>query len=235
MVRPVIGITSSLKRDQQGNASQTLDGHYPEAVAKAGGSPLILPMMTEREALQPVLERIDGLLITGGPGIVEGLVGALPEDLPPVDERRARADSLAFELAQEEQKPVLGICYGMQFINARLGGTIYGDVQKQLEKKAHSPGRNGGQRVDHDIDLVPDTHLAALVDGVRRTQVNSFHIQAVEHIGQGLKINSRSEDGLVEGIESADGRIMGVQFHPERMPGSVWDGIFTHLVAQAGG
>jgi len=232
MSRPVIGITSSLTVAEDGSVRQVLDCAYVDAVARAGGSPLILAMTTEPEELRPAAARIDGLLITGGPGIVQGLIGALPEDLPPVHERRWRADARAFEIAQEQRKPVLGVCYGMQFISARLGGRIYADAQRQLGAEPHSPSRCGGEEVRHEVELVPGTVLAGLAEA-DRARVNSFHIQAVEEIGAGLRISARSPDGVIEGIESEDGRLLGVQFHPERMAGTRWDRLFAHLVGSA--
>ena len=87
----------------------------------AGGAPLVLPMTTARTALQAVLERIDGLLITGGPGIERGLIGTLPSDLPPVAAKRDQADRWSFAAAQERQLPVLGICYGNAVYQRRVG------------------------------------------------------------------------------------------------------------------
>lgn len=227
MERPIIGITSSLSAE-----AQVLGCRYVDAVERAGGCPLILPMTAEPEALRPVVERIDGLVITGGPGITQGLIGELPEDLPAVDERRWQADCWTFGMVQEWQRPVLGICYGMQFINARLGGRIYADAQRQLQVEPHSPKRVEGKTVRHQVKLVPDAILAGLI-GTEGAEVNSSHIQAVEKIGEGLRVSARSEDGLVEGIESEDGRLIGVQFHPEGMPGTAWERLFEHLVEKA--
>ena len=227
MGRPIIGITTSLT-----NSSQVLPQRYVAAVERAGGAPLLLPMTANPAAQQPVLELIDGLVITGGPGIVQGLVGELPAELPAVDAQRWQSDCAAFASAQERQRPILGICYGMQFINAQLGGGLYADVQEQLGVEAHSPKRTEGRDIEHQVDLEQGSLLAEIA-GSSTAQVNSFHIQALERIGAGLAVSARAADGLVEAIEGEGGRLVGVQFHPEALPGSVWDGLFSHLVRRA--
>jgi putative glutamine amidotransferase len=121
----------------------------------------------------------------------------------------------------------------MQFISAMLGGTIWADVEAQLGVEPHSPKRIKAKPIEHDLEVEPGTMLAKL-GGAGHTRVNSSHIQAIDRPGEGLAVSARSGDGLVEAIESADGLLVGVQFHPERMMGTIWAKLFEHLVHRAG-
>ncbi len=205
--RPRIGITTSYKDEHQ-----SVDVHYIRAVEAAGGLPLIVPLLDTDEAAAAFASLLDGLIITGGPGITRGLVGRLPADLEAVDPARDHSDALIY--GQMGERPVLGICYGMQFINAQAGGTIYGDLHAEHPGAlVHSPARGGQQ---HLIHLEPDSHLSRAL-AADALPVNTYHVQAVVDVGAGLRAVGFSPDGVVEALESADGRRIGVQFHPERM------------------
>ena len=207
MTRPRIGITTSYAEGRQ-----SLDISYIRAIEASGGLPLIVPMLQDADAAAAFAELLDGLVITGGPGITQGLIGKLPDDLPPVAQERDSSDRLIFDAMA--QKPVLGICYGMQFINALAGGSIYADVSAQREGSLnHSQGRG---EASHAVRIAPDSHLARAI-GTDNLSVNSYHIQAVADLGMGLRAVGHGPDGVIEAIESTDGRMIGVQFHPERM------------------
>jgi putative glutamine amidotransferase len=233
MYRPVIGITTSVESEGPDQITQQVLGHtYVEAVERAGGCPVIVPVVQEKETLDAVVALLDGLIITGGPGITDRLIGELPDDLPPVSPERDRTDKWIYEASRKKDVPILGICYGMQFINARFGGSIFADVQVQRDVDPHSPKRLEGMEIRHQLSVVDRSHLSGVI-GAGNFEVNSYHIQAVDSLGEGLEANALSDDGLVEGFESKDGRILGVQFHPEKLPDTIWERVFDYLVTIA--
>jgi len=221
--RPRIGITTSLNEGEQ-----RLDRRYVTAVERAGGLPVIIPMTDSTALLRRIAEGLDGLVVPGGPAITIGLVGSLPDDLPDVLMVRTRSDTTILEAVLAAHRPVLGICYGMQLINAISGGTIYADVQKQVEgTQAHSEKRGA---TDHPVGVEPGSVLARTIrPGM---SVNTYHIQAIASIGEGLTATAFAPDGVIEAVESSDGQIVGVQFHPEKM-GDNGMALFSHLVERA--
>ncbi len=221
MRRARIGITTSFQ-DQQ----QRLDVRYIRAVESAGGIPIIVPLLQDETTARDFASLLDGLIITGGPGITRGLTGDLPRDLPAVDAQRDRSDKLIYEAMSN--RPLLGICYGMQFVNAMAGGTIYADVQTQTDADCHSTDRGGR---GHEIRIMPATYLESILSA-DNLMTNSHHIQAIAQPGTGLLVSARAKDGTIEAIESDDGRIIGVQFHPERMM-EAGSALFVDLIRRA--
>ena len=229
MTAPVIGITTSYESgDDTCPPKVSLDADYISAVERAGGAPILIPVLSSLEAMRIAVSKVDGLIIPGGPGITDCLIGSLPNDLPPTPVERITSDLYAFKSAQQNSLPILGICYGMQFINARFGGTIYGDVQQEIGVGPHHPKRSDDDIIQHDVTIESGSRLSEIID--RLDPVNSFHIQAVAEVGAGLRVSIRSDDGLVEGLETEDGRILGVQFHPEKLSNTVWDNLFVDLI-----
>lgn len=223
-MRPRIGITTSYS-----DGEQRLTLAYVRAVEVAGGLPLPVPMVESAEALGAFADLLDGLVVTGGPGITDGLVGTLPDDLPAVEARRAEADAALLDRVLARGLPVLGICYGMQLLNARAGGTLYADVEAQVAGVVvHSSTRGGPP---HGLTVEAGSVLYACVGGGPHT-VNTRHTQALAAVGEGYRATAYAPDGVIEAIENQDGSIVGVQFHPERADHGM-PALFEHLVERA--
>lgn len=224
MHRPRIGITTSLN-----DGEQCLDRRYIQAVERAGGLPVIVPMMDDDEATSAFAELLDGLIVTGGPAVEEGLIGQLPDDISPTDPFRARSDKRILQTFLDERRPILGICYGMQLANALRGGRIYADVETQMATAGVHSQKRGG--TTHHVWVEPDSVLDSILQ-TGALEVNTRHIQAIERPGEGIQVAATAPDGVIEAIESTDGSFVGVQFHPERM-GDVGQALFSYLVKQA--
>ncbi|MEO0560310.1 MAG: gamma-glutamyl-gamma-aminobutyrate hydrolase family protein [Bacteroidota bacterium] len=227
-MRPLIGITTSLNRTDSGVLEQRLDLRYVRAVERAGGLPVLVPMLDGDDATQEFVSQLDGLVVSGGPAVLDGLIGELPDDISETETDRVRSDRRVLGAFLEARRPVLGICYGMQLASALGGGTIYADVERDQGTETHSRGRGG---TVHPIELVDGTHFRQLV-GAETLEVNTRHVQAVAEPGDGLVVSARALDGTIEAIESADGTFIGVQFHPEGMTPPL-DALFVDLVRRS--
>ncbi len=223
-MRARIGITTSFE-----DGKQHLDRRYVTAIEEAGGTPVPLPTTDSEATFETLLDQIDGLVVPGGPAVTEGLTGPLPDDLDPLDGLRADSDRQWIERCWRAGRPTLGICYGMQRLNALAGGTIYGDVEAEHDgAHTHSQKRGG---TTHPITFDESSRMRELLDTDTLT-VNTRHLQAIASLGDGFSVAATAPDGVIEAIEHKSGRLFGVQFHPERM-GVVTRPLFRALIEQA--
>lgn len=209
--RPVIGITGNL-----GDQQCTLAEGYYRSVLLAGGIPVIIPPYEQTEILTDQLDKLDGLIFSGGGDINPLYLGEEPvRELHGVTPVRDAQELLLARLAYDRQIPMLGICKGIQIITAALGGKLYQDINTQIEgiSVKHSQDLDRGT-ASHTVTIEPDTLLYNLFGA--HLAVNSFHHQAVKEVPQGFRVSAMSPDGVIEAIESTEFKsIISVQWHPE--------------------
>ena len=208
---PVIGVTTGI--DDKGFFS--LRSEYVRAVEKAGGVAVLLAPGTLIEA---VLERLDGVLLSGGSDIDPAIYG---EPAHPTSQWKRERDDFELSLTRtvlDHDVPLLAICRGQQVLNVAAGGTLVQDIpSQQPQAGAHYPKGVDRAHIAHDVAVLPGTRLREIV-GRDRLAVNSFHHQSVKDLGRGLLLSARADDGIVEAIESPAHRfVVGVQWHPEAM------------------
>lgn len=213
MTKPIIGLFPLYDREK--DSYWMLPG-YLRGVEEAGGIPLILPPRADHSGVSALLDRLDGLLFTGGQDVDPALYGQKPEDgCDALCPERDRLETAVLPLALERDLPVLGICRGLQLINAALGGTLWQDLPSQ--RPDGIPHRVNGTENDlaHSVTLTPGTPLAELLK-TARLEVNSHHHQAIRALSPRLQPMAVSPDGLVEAAYRPGSRFFwGVQWHPE--------------------
>ena len=209
---PVIGITGNFS---EGNL-MLAPGYYT-SVLKAGGIPFIIPPFEDEDVLVKLLDEVDGILLTGGADINPLFLHEEPiKELHGINPHRDRQELLLTRLAANRQLPLLGICRGMQVMNAALGGVLYQDIHVQMEgvRIKHSQDLERSF-ASHTVKIEPDTLLEKVLQA-DSVAVNSFHHQAVKEPAPGFKVSARAADGVIEAIEScAYKSMLGVQWHPE--------------------
>jgi putative glutamine amidotransferase len=231
--RPVIGISAYAVRAAWGvwdADAILLPRAYADAVARAGGLPLLLPPLPGLVA--GALARLDGLIIAGGPDVDPARYGAEPgPDTQPPHQARDAAESQFLAAATRLGLPVLGICRGLQVMNVTRGGTLIQHLPGVTGSAVHCPGP--GRYGRHDVTAVPGTLLAAaLAPGGPVVSVPTYHHQAIDVLGAGLVVSACAADGVIEAIEDpALPFWLGVQWHPEAGDDL---SLFAALVARAG-
>jgi putative glutamine amidotransferase len=213
VTRAVIGITLG-DGDRPGYHSMRAD--YVRSVERSGASPLLLP--TQRpEAAEALLDRLDGLVLSGGVDVDPALYGRPRHPkLGRVDRERDEFELALTRQALRRDLPLLAICRGQQLLNVATGGTLIQDLPSESEGVVTHAAAGRRTRRSHTVEVTAGSKLGEIL-GAGPLSVNSFHHQAIERLGEGLRVSSRCpDDGVIEAVEMADRRfVVAVQWHPE--------------------
>lgn len=239
--RPRVGIPWRTS-EEEAQANRPKIANYEEAVRKAGGKPVLIPLADRREQ-ERLIPTVQAFVLPGSPADVD------PTEYgernrgksEPADRAREEADRAILKHAFAEKKPVLAICYGCQLLNVYLGGTLIQDVRSELGTNTPHRRKDVTPPSEHDpihpADFAVGSRLAELAGG-GRAQVNSSHHQAIAKPGENLRVTGHAADGVIEGVEwTGDSNwVIGVQWHPERMFEDAFsERLFTDFVAAARG
>lgn len=220
-MKPVIGITSYIRKDVFRNYSQ-VGYEYIDKIEKADGIPMILPVLQryDESELARLIDGVDGIIFTGGCNVESQWYGENPlAEETEEDQIRNKFERDLFKAAKKKKKPILGICRGCQLINVLQGGSLVQNIDRQLDTKVYHKGE--GYKINeklHKVALCENSLLKCAYND-KEVVVNSFHEQCIKRVGSNLRVTAKCcEDGIVEGVEyEGDFFMGGVQWHPEGM------------------
>lgn len=240
--QPVIGLTGNFA-----DGDARLCEQYYMSVVRAGGTPVIIPPVADKDVIINTLDKIDGLVLTGGGDINPLWTGEEPSPrLHGINHMRDKAELLTVRLAYNRQIPMLGICRGIQTLVTALDGEVDQDIAESFAA-AHGAGRAaaaaGHSLIKHsqDADRSEPTHTVrisreSVLYSLYKTEtlaVNSIHHQAVRASGRRFSVSAKAPDGVIEAIESSEFKpFIGVQWHPEWL-GESGQVLFRWLVNRA--
>ncbi|HET7454634.1 MAG TPA: gamma-glutamyl-gamma-aminobutyrate hydrolase family protein [Solirubrobacterales bacterium] len=247
-MRPLIGVTTSevrlperVKSIPEGEPKVkelALGLTYMRAVEAAGGLPLVIPLM-EEDAIEPLLDRLDGICLSGGPDLDPRHYGADPHaELGPTEPDLDRFELMVARCADAREMPILAICRGTQALNVVRGGVLHQHLPELGEEIPHRQEFPGTQ-TSHPVRIVRGSRLAAALGYERELEVadeldvNSFHHQAIDRLGNGLEVTARAPDGTIEAVEDPRREfLIGVQWHAETLIHRPFEAaLFQHFVA----
>ena len=237
-MRPLIAITPDLSQStgrpgRPPSPRYELKVAYADAVLAAGGLPVVLPYAEDEAAPAEAVARCDGLVITGGAfDIPPELYGAKPGGrLGPIKPGRTAYEPRVLRAALEADKPVLGVCGGMQLLAVELGGTLFQHIADEVPGALDHEQKHDPRQPGHAVRILPGTMLEAIVGGAE-LEVNSTHHQAVREPGR-ARICAVSPDRVIEAIELPGKFALGVQWHPELLEGPGHLALYRALVEKA--
>jgi putative glutamine amidotransferase len=210
---------------------------YTDAIIRAGGLPVIVPLTDDTKVIKALYDRLNGLMFAGGTDINPMRYGEKSRrGNMKISDKRDEVEWQLMKLAIKDNKPVLGICRGMQVINVVLSGSLYQDIARDAP---HGQGHRGADEVRslghvaHVLKIAPSTGLGKILH-TRAIKANANHHQAVKTLGNGLVATAWSEDGMIEGLELPEKAfVCGVQCHPEALEADIepgWRKLFEAFV-----
>ena len=218
MSYPVIGVTTMRRKNQHGMQLASLAEAYVEALIQAELCPVLIPSGMPEPAVDNLLERLDGVLFTGGGDIATDFYHTQEHPkVNGVERDRDRLELLLLERVVQEGKPFLGICRGLQLINVGLGGSLYADIADLVpgaDKHDYYPDWER-DFLSHPVTVQTGSRLASIL-GSNSSQVNSLHHQAICDLAPDLVATAHAPDGIIEAVEIPHHPFgMAVQWHPE--------------------
>lgn len=190
---------------------------YLEAIKESGAIPILLPLDSSAEDIEQLCGVCSGFLLTGGHDVDPALYGAERGAKCGVAcERRDRLEREVFDYALERDLPILGICRGIQLINAFCGGTLYQDLPSEYDSRLCHQMRPPYDAIIHSVRVVEGTPLSKITKGAQSLGVNSYHHQAIRTLAPTLEAMAIAEDGLIEAVYMPQQSfVIALQWHPE--------------------
>ncbi|MCH4889028.1 gamma-glutamyl-gamma-aminobutyrate hydrolase family protein [Acidaminobacter sp. JC074] len=216
-MKPLIGI-SSYEIDKERGAYITVNDFYSQAVIAAGGIPVVIPTIRQLEEAEIYAKRLDGLVLTGGNENISPRYYEkdLNKEIDYINPPRDEWEIALIKFFENNNKPILGICRGMQLINVSRNGSLFSNVHNRENSIGHFAGKTNMKFPVHTIKIEADSKLYESLG--HEAEVNSYHYQGINGLGDGLKVVAMSRDGLIEAIEDDSKKFLqGVQWHPEAM------------------
>ncbi len=209
----IIGVMPLL--DSERESLWMLPG-YMDGIIRAGGIPVMLPLTDDEKIIRELADKCDGFLFTGGQDVSPSLYNQpKSEKCGEISDILDTMEGLIFKRVLDADKPLLGICRGIQFINAVLGGTLYQDIPTQINSRNEHHQKPPYNLPSHKVRIIENTPLYNLT-GKTEIAVNSYHHQAIKDLADGLSVMAEADDGLIEAVYMPSKKfVWAVQWHPE--------------------
>lgn len=214
--KPIIGLSMRLELETD---RFYLGRDYSEALEGLGAIPYHISLIPNAEYISEIVKNVDGILLPGSDTDVDPLIfGEEPRpNLKKIIPEKESTDLMILAEAEKLNKNVLGICFGMQVLNVSRGGTLFQDIETDIDNPVKHEQGKPLARNSHSIEFEYQSLIARLITNKNDVRVNSHHHQAIGKVGENLKSTAWAKDGVIECIEDTreDRFVLGVQWHPE--------------------